>query len=81
MSRIHCTFGLAVVPALLDRAPAGLRWRRARTPIQDNTPYGTTSAEFLLFGAGARGTALGGCLRRDRHRRQRAVLQPRRRRR
>jgi hypothetical protein len=27
---------------------------------QDNTSYGTTSAEFLLFGAGARGTALGG---------------------
>jgi len=26
----------------------------------DNTAYGTTSAEFLLFGAGARGTALGG---------------------
>jgi hypothetical protein len=27
---------------------------------QDNTSYGTTSAEFLLFGAGARGAALGG---------------------
>jgi len=27
---------------------------------QDNTAYGTTSAEFLLLGAGARGTALGG---------------------
>jgi hypothetical protein len=27
---------------------------------QDNTAYGTTAAEFLLFGAGARGTALGG---------------------
>ena len=27
---------------------------------QDNTPYGTTAAEFLLLGAGARGTALGG---------------------
>jgi hypothetical protein len=27
---------------------------------QDNTSYGTTSGEFLLFGAGARGTALGG---------------------
>ena len=25
----------------------------------DNTPFGTTAAEFLLFGAGARGTALG----------------------
>ena len=27
---------------------------------QDNTGYGTSSGEFLLFGAGARGTALGG---------------------
>jgi len=27
---------------------------------QDNTAYGTTAAEFLLFGAGARGAALGG---------------------
>jgi hypothetical protein len=27
---------------------------------QDNTGYGTTSGEFLLFGAGARGVALGG---------------------
>jgi hypothetical protein len=27
---------------------------------EDNTPYGTTSAEFLLLGAGARGAALGG---------------------
>ena len=27
---------------------------------EDNTGYGTTSAEFLLLGAGARGTALGG---------------------
>ena len=26
---------------------------------EDNTAYGTTSAEFLLLGAGARGTALG----------------------
>jgi hypothetical protein len=27
---------------------------------EDNTAYGTTAAEFLLLGAGARGTALGG---------------------
>jgi hypothetical protein len=27
---------------------------------QNNTPYGATSAEFLLLGAGARGMALGG---------------------
>ncbi len=29
-------------------------------PGSDNTGFGTTSAEFLLLGAGARGTALGG---------------------
>jgi hypothetical protein len=32
----------------------------AQTTQQDNTGFGTSSAEFLLFGAGARGTALGG---------------------
>lgn len=30
------------------------------TVNQNNTPFGGTSAEFLLLGAGARGTALGG---------------------
>jgi hypothetical protein len=30
------------------------------TPATNNTGYGTTSAEFLLLGAGARGAALGG---------------------
>ncbi len=30
------------------------------TPTTNNTAYGTTSAEFLLLGAGARGAALGG---------------------
>lgn len=37
--------------------PLGLM---AQTTTGNNTPYGTTSAEFLLLGAGARGTALGG---------------------
>ncbi len=32
----------------------------AAQAAQDNTGYGTTSGEFLLFGAGARGAALGG---------------------
>jgi hypothetical protein len=32
----------------------------AAAQIQDNTTYGGTAAEFLLLGAGARGTALGG---------------------
>lgn len=44
-------------------AALGLTWpgsASAQTPSQDNTAYGTTSAEFLLLGAGARGAALGG---------------------
>ena len=49
---------LALMAALLSGLPAAAA---AQDNInQDNTAYGTTSAEFLLFGAGARGTALGG---------------------
>ena len=58
MSR-SSSLGLALTAGLLTLAPGGLRAQGANTPNQDNTPYGTTSAEFLLFGAGARGTALG----------------------
>jgi hypothetical protein len=47
---------LVLVGALLGGLPAGL----AAQTGSNNTPYGTTSAEFLLLGAGARGTALGG---------------------
>jgi hypothetical protein len=39
-------------------APAGLSAQETDNN-PDNTAYGTTSAEFLLFGGGARGTALG----------------------
>ena len=46
---------VALVAALLGGLPAGLVAQN-----QDNTGYGTTSAEFLLLGAGARGVALGG---------------------
>jgi len=40
----------------------GLAWTvpAAGQGTQDNTAYGSTSAEFLLLGAGARGAALGG---------------------
>jgi hypothetical protein len=55
MSR-NSTAGLALVVGLLSIAPGVLR---AQQTNPDNTPFGTTSAEFLLFGAGARGTALG----------------------
>lgn len=45
---------LALTAAFTAPAPAQVIDR------SDNTAYGTTSAEFLLLGAGARGAALGG---------------------
>ncbi len=50
---------LALVAALLGGVPAVSAAQTDDQVNQDNTPYGTTAAEFLLFGAGARGTALG----------------------
>jgi hypothetical protein len=50
---------LALVAALLGGIPAVSAAQTDDQINQDNTPYGTTAAEFLLFGAGARGTALG----------------------
>jgi hypothetical protein len=58
MSRFS-KLGLAVTTGLLTWAPTALSGQETDNN-PDNTPYGTTSAEFLLFGAGARGTALGG---------------------
>jgi hypothetical protein len=58
MSRFS-KFGLAITAGLLTWAPTALSGQETDNN-PDNTPYGTTSAEFLLFGAGARGTALGG---------------------
>jgi len=49
---------LVVTAALLSGLPAAAAGQDDLN--QDNTPYGTTAAEFLLLGAGARGTALGG---------------------
>ena len=59
------------------RCSAACRRGAAQAPQinQNNTPYGTTAAEFLLLGAGARGTALGGAYRVDRVGRERPVLQ------
>ena len=48
----------ALVVTLLGGLPA---LGAAQGVNQDNTPYGTTAAEFLLLGAGARGTALVLC--------------------
>ena len=47
----------ALVTALLSGFPAVMAGQATN---QDNTGYGTTSAEVLLLGAGARGAALGG---------------------
>lgn len=49
---------LVLLAALLGGTAPGLL-AQAGTK-QDNTAYGSTSAEFLLLGAGARGAALGG---------------------
>lgn len=52
--------GAAVLAAVV--ASAGTALAQAPTPVQlpaDNTAYGTTAAEFLLFPATARGAALG----------------------
>ena len=52
-------FGLrCALAAMLAAFPAGLA-AQAPEVSTDNTPFGATSGEFLLLGAGARGTALG----------------------
>jgi hypothetical protein len=51
---------LALAAALLSGLSLPAAAQNNNNANQDNTSYGTTSAEFLLFGAGARGTALGG---------------------
>jgi hypothetical protein len=51
---------LALVAVLLAGGLPRLGAAQGANQGADNTAYGTTSAEFLLFGAGARGTALGG---------------------
>ena len=50
-------FGLA---SALPTAAAAQNETGQPVGQEDNTAYGTTAAEFLLLGAGARGTALGG---------------------
>ena len=50
MSRVS-SFGLAVATGLLALAPAGLAAQGTDTN-PDNTPYGTTSAEFRQFAVG-----------------------------
>src|SRR6476661_8761749 len=57
MSR-NSALGLALTAGLLVLSPGVIQAQNGVTN-PDNTPFGTTAAEFLLFGAGARGTALG----------------------
>jgi hypothetical protein len=59
MSEFRARHLAGLLAVLLSGVPA-VAAAQAGTTNQDNTSYGTTSAEFLLFGAGARGTALGG---------------------
>ncbi len=56
MTRISRAFSITLValPLVAGRAAGQV------TLPNDNTAYGTTSGEFLLLGASARGTALGG---------------------
>lgn len=62
--RKYSALGWRLTLVLLCGVPIGLRAQdipSGGNPNQnDNTGFGTTSAEFLLLGAGARGTALGG---------------------
>lgn len=60
--RKHTAPGWLLAFGLLNALPAGLAAQNnTGQPVgqEDNTAYGSTSAEFLLLGAGARGTALG----------------------
>jgi hypothetical protein len=59
MSELRARHLAGLLAVLLSGVPA-VAGAQGNTINQDNTSYGTTSAEFLLFGAGARGTALGG---------------------
>jgi hypothetical protein len=56
MTRILRAFSMTFVALSLVAGPVA---GQVTVPL-DNTAYGTTSAEFLLLGAGARGAALGG---------------------
>jgi hypothetical protein len=60
MSQMHARRVVLALTLLGGLAAARPGTAAAQAPQQDNTGYGTTSAEFLLLGAGARGVALGG---------------------
>jgi len=56
MTRMIRSFSGALAALVLVAGPVGAQV----TLPSDNTAYGTTAAEFLLLGAGARGLSLGG---------------------
>ncbi len=59
MKRTSPFGSILVLGALLAGFASDAAGQATRPGNNDNTAYGTTSAEFLLLGAGARGTALG----------------------
>ncbi|MDP3773197.1 MAG: PorV/PorQ family protein [Gemmatimonadales bacterium] len=60
MRNFSVVIGAAVVIAAMASSTGALAQGPVRQIPSDNTAYGTTAAEFLLFPAGARGAALGG---------------------
>jgi hypothetical protein len=54
----HTAHGVVLAALLVGGLPVALA-AQASEINSDNTPYGTTSGEFLLLGASARGAALG----------------------
>jgi hypothetical protein len=50
---------ILLLATILAGLPSSARAQATRPGNNDNTAYGTTAAEFLLLGGGARGTAMG----------------------
>ena len=55
--QMRTSLSLAIAATLTGIMPVSAR---AQEDVADNVAYGSTTAEFLLLGANARGTALGG---------------------
>ncbi|HMU62386.1 MAG TPA: PorV/PorQ family protein [Gemmatimonadales bacterium] len=55
----HTVFGMGLAALLVGGVPAALAAQNDSLISASNTAYGSTSGEFLLLGASARGAALG----------------------
>jgi hypothetical protein len=55
----HTVYGMGLAALLVGGLPAALAAQNDSLISASNTAYGTTSGEFLLLGASARGAALG----------------------